>query len=231
MVTLSTKLLNEAVAHYSMLNRIARLDAHHRLAIGLGTSGLTYLLFRNQLITPSLILLIYVIYALVINGLACVSMTYLHPHEAQKTYRLQDSSRLVILTFAVTAAVASLFAVIFLLDTVKETHPDHMQAYVGLSVLTVVSSWTLLHTLFTLRYAHLYYEGKPPGGLNFPDTQQPGYSDFAYVAFGIGMTSQVADVGPTTQRFRGLILTHSLLSFGFNTLIVALSINVVAGLL
>ncbi len=136
-----------------------------------------------------------------------------------------------------SAAVASLFAVIFLLDTVKEVDPKldptqaHLRGYVILSVLTVLSSWTLLHTLFTLRYAHLYYLPTPAGGLNFPDTSQPGYADFAYVAFGIGMTSQVADVGPTNQRFRRLILTHSLLSFGFNTLIVALSINVVASLL
>ena len=98
-------------------------------------------------------------------------------------------------------------------------------------MLTVVSSWTLLHTLFTLRYAHIYYQQNPAGGLNFPDTKQPGYADFAYVSFGIGMTSQVADVGPTSQRFRRLILMHSLLSFAFNTLIVALSINVVASLL
>jgi uncharacterized membrane protein len=164
-------------------------------------------------------------------------MANLRPHEALKIYSLQDSSRLIILAFAVTAAVASLFAVIFLLNTVKEIDPAldpdhvHLHAYVILSVLTVVSSWTLLHTLFTLRYAHLYYQHRPADGLNFPDTKQPGYTDFAYVAFGVGMTSQVADVVPTNERFRRLILTHSLLSFGFNTLIVALSINVVASLL
>ncbi|MEZ0541805.1 DUF1345 domain-containing protein [Fibrella arboris] len=216
-----------------MLKQITRLDAHHRLAIGLGSLLLTYLACRSYVIWPTLILLMYVSYATTVNVLAWLSMAYLKPHEAVKTYRLQDSSRLIILTFAITAAIASLFAVIFLLDTVKNMHLSqaHMSAYVGLSVLTVINSWTLLHTLFTLRYAHLYYDHQPAGGLNFPDTQRPGYADFAYVAFGIGMTSQVADVGPTNQRFRGLILTHSLLSFGFNTLIVALSINVVASLL
>jgi uncharacterized membrane protein len=214
-----------------MLKQITHLDAHQRLFIGLGVAMLTYLVSRPFVIWPTQILLMYVSYAMTVNSMAWLSMTQLEPHEAIKSYRIQDSSRLLILGFAVTAAIASLFAVIFLLDTVKKMSSSHMQAYIILSVLTVLSSWTLLHTLFTLRYAHLYYDSKPAGGLNFPDTKQPSYTDFAYVAFGIGMTSQVADVGPTSERFRGLILTHSLLSFGFNTLIVALSINVVAGLL
>ncbi|ARK10797.1 DUF1345 domain-containing protein [Fibrivirga algicola] len=214
-----------------MLKQIARLDAHHRLAIGLGISLITYLISSQLVIWPIQVLLMYVSYALTTNVLAWVSMTYLLPHETRQTYRIQDSSRILILSFAIFAAVASLFAVIFLLNSVKTLHPVHLQGYVALSVLTVISSWTLLHTLFTLRYAHLYYQHNPAGGLNFPDTKQPGYADFAYVAFGIGMTSQVADVGPTTAPFRRLILTHSLLSFGFNTLIVALSINVVASLL
>lgn len=214
-----------------MLQRITHLDAHHRLFIGLAVAVLTYLISRPFVIWPTQILLMYVSYAMTINGMAWLSMTQLEPHEALKNYRIQDSSRLLILGFAITAAIASLFAVIFLLDTVKKMSASHIEVYIVLSVLTVLSSWTLLHTLFTLRYAHVYYEGKPAGGLNFPDTNQPTYSDFAYVAFGVGMACQVADVGPTSERFRGLILTHSLLSFGFNTLIVALSINIVAGLL
>ncbi|MBO0951970.1 DUF1345 domain-containing protein [Fibrella forsythiae] len=214
-----------------MLKQIARLDAHHRLAIGLGIAFLSYLCSRPFVVWPTQILIMYVSYALTVNVLAWITMAYLEPHETRQTYKLQDSSRLLILLFAVFAAIASLFAVIFLLNTVKEMDPVHLRAYVILSVLTVVSSWTLLHTLFTLRYAHLYYKGEPADGLNFSDTKEPSYTDFAYVAFGIGMTSQVADVGPTNEQFRGLILTHSLLSFGFNTLIVALSINIVASLL
>ena len=214
-----------------MLRQIARLDAHHRLAISLSIALLTYLVSRQFVIWPIQVLLLYISYSLTVNVLAWISMAYLLPHETRQTYRLQDSSRLLILTLTVLAAAASLFAVIFLLDTVKEMHPAHLEAYVALSVLTVISSWTLLHTLFTLRYAHVYYQQNPAGGLNFPDTKQPGYVDFAYVSFGIGMTSQVADVGPTNRRFRRLILMHSLLAFSFNTLIVALSINVVASLL
>ncbi len=214
-----------------MLYRIALLDAHHRLGIGLGVALLVYTGSLRLLNWPSRILLTYVAYALTINVLAWATMTYLPPHKTRQTYRIQDSSRLLIFGLAIAAAVASLFAVIMLLDVVKQLDPFHLKMYLLLSALTVISSWTLLHTLFTLRYAHLYYEHHPPGGLKFPDTNQPGYIDFAYVAFGVGMASQVADVGPVSTRFRGLILTHSVLAFGFNTLIVALSINVIAGLL
>lgn len=214
-----------------MLNQLARLDAHHRLFIGLGVAAITLGASYEIFALPIRILVIYLSYSLTINVLTIFSMNTLHPSETRQTYKLQDQGRLFILVFAITAAFASLFAVVFLVDMVKQTDPTHLKLYAGLSVITVVSSWTLLHTLFTLRYGHMYYRSNPGTGLNFPDTQHPDYQDFAYVAFGIGMTSQVADVGPTNQRFRRLILLHSLLSFGFNTLIIALSINVVASLL
>lgn len=213
------------------MKQLARLDAHHRLAIGIGVAALTYWFASRSLIWPSRLLLTYDSYALTINALAWISMAFLEPRETRQTYKMQDAGRVLILTFAIAAAIASFFAVIFLLDVVKQMGPRHLKPYVVLSIITVISSWVLLHTLFTLRYAHLFYQNNPGDGLNFPDTKEPGYPDFAYVAFGIGMTSQVADVGPTNRRFRRLILWHSLLSFGFNTLIVALSINVVSGLL
>ena len=214
-----------------MLNQLARLDAHYRLLIGLGVAAIALGISYKVVALPIRILVVYLSYSLTVNLLGWILMTHLHPSETRQTYKMQDQGRLFILGFAVTAAFASLFAVVFLVDMVKQTDPDHMKLYAGLSVVTVVSSWMLLHTLFTLRYGHLYYQSEPGEGLNFPDTKNPDYQDFAYVAFGIGMTSQVADVGPTTPRFRRLILQHSLLSFGFNTLIIALSINVVASLL
>lgn len=214
-----------------VMNQLARLDAHHRLLIGLGVAALTFTIASRYVIWPLQLLLTYDSYALTVNALAWLSMTYLHPREVLKAYKLQDSGRLLILIFAVAAALASFLAVIFLLDVVKQLNGHHLRLYIFLSALTVINSWVLLHSLFTLRYAHLYYQHEPGEGLNFPDTKQPGYQDFAYVAFGIGMTSQVADVGPTTSAFRRLILVHSLLAFAFNTLIVALSINVVSGVL
>ena len=114
-----------------MLRQIARLDAHHRLAISLGVALLTYLASRQFVVWPIQVLLLYISYALTVNMLAWISMTYLLPHETRQTYRLQDSSRLLILTLTIIAATASLFAVIFLLDTVKEAHPAHLKEYVA----------------------------------------------------------------------------------------------------
>lgn len=102
----------------------------------------------------------------------------------------------------------------------------------------MVTSWTLLHTLFGLRYAHTFYGDSQQsgvhehaGGLIFPGNRPPDYFDFAYFSFVVGMTCQVSDVQITSRRMRHLTLAHSVLSFGFNTIILALLINTVSGLL
>jgi uncharacterized membrane protein len=97
-------------------------------------------------------------------------------------------------------------------------------------VLSVVLSWTLLHTLFTLRYARLYYEGAD-GGIEFNQTEPPSYGDFAYLAFTLGMTFQVSDTNLKTHLIRMTALRHGLLSYLFGSVILATMINLVAGLL
>jgi uncharacterized membrane protein len=102
------------------------------------------------------------------------------------------------------------------------------------SLVGVGLSWILLHTMFTLRYAHLYFildeQGQPAGGIEFPKETNPDYIDFAYFSFTIGMTFQVSDVTTSSQRIRRFVLVHSLIAFVFNTLIVALTINTIASL-
>jgi uncharacterized membrane protein len=91
-----------------------------------------------------------------------------------------------------------------------------------------------VHTVFALRYAHIYYDcdehGKAAGGLNFPDEDSPDYLDFAYFSFVIGMTSQVSDVNISGRSMRRLALLHGLISFGFNLSILGLCINMISGL-
>ena len=131
--------------------------------------------------------------------------------------------------------MASLLAVVLLLGALQGAAPAVKWLHVVLALLAVLSSWLLVHTVFTLRYAHLYYDGDPgeeAGGLDFPgDTKEPDYLDFAYFAFTIGMTAQTSDVAVSTQPMRLLTLLHGVLSFFFNTAVVALSINGLAGLL
>lgn len=156
-----------------------------------------------------------------------------HAHIRAKA-RTQDLSRKLIFVFTVVAACASVFAVIFLLSTAKIT--THLLVHASLAIFAILSGWALMHTVFALRYAHTYYgDSDDPdqhiGGLDFPNDTTPDYLDFAYFSFIIGMTSQVSDVEITSKPLRRLALLHGLLSFAFNTVILALTINAVASLL
>src|SRR5262249_24565359 len=127
------------------------------------------------------------------------------------------------------AAVVSLVAVGIVI--VRSGSGSALQAglQVGFAVASVIASWTVIHTVYTLRYARIYYTGTD-GGANFHDEEAPAYSDFAYLAFTIGMTYQVSDTELNRRAFRRNVLRHSLLSYLFGTVIVALAINLVAGL-
>ncbi len=104
-------------------------------------------------------------------------------------------------------------------------------------MVTIIGSWLLVHTIFAMHYAHEYYQDHQTqsdckaGGLDFPEDIEPDYWDFLYFSFVIGMTSQVSDVQITSRSMRRLSLLHSILSFFFNTAIVAMSINIIAGLI
>ena len=100
-----------------------------------------------------------------------------------------------------------------------------------------MASWSLMHTVFALHYAHIYYRkddddvgAEDDGGLQFPGETEPGFMDFSYFSFVIGMTCQVSDVQVTSRRIRKLALIHGVLSFVFNTAILALSINIISSL-
>jgi uncharacterized membrane protein len=98
----------------------------------------------------------------------------------------------------------------------------------GLGVISVVLAWVMVHTVFTLRYAHLYYSGN--GGIDFNEKDDPDYRDFAYLAFTIGMTYQVSDTDLQTKAIRRTALKQGLMSYLFGTTIIAMTINIVAGL-
>lgn len=97
-------------------------------------------------------------------------------------------------------------------------------------------SWFVVHTIFTTRYAHMYYsdhetkEETYAAGLDFPQDFEPDFVDFAYFSFTLGMTFQVSDVQISSNRIRRLALWHALLSFGYSATIIALSVNIISGL-
>jgi uncharacterized membrane protein len=140
-----------------------------------------------------------------------------------------DPDRTVTDVLLLTAAVASLAAVGTVLVQAAQMQGLAEGLRIGLGLASVVLSWALVHTVYTLRYAHLYYDG-PDGGIDFNDSGRPTYHDFAYVAFTMGMTFQVSDTSLTSQPVRRAALRHALLSYLFGTGILASTVNLVASL-
>jgi uncharacterized membrane protein len=129
-----------------------------------------------------------------------------------------------------SAGVAVLAAVGLLLIRAGSATGGNKAYLITLGVVSVTLSWTLVHTVFTLRYARAYYSA-PVGGIDFNEDDPPTYPDFAYLAMTIGMTFQVSDTNLTTKKIRRIALGHALLSYLFGAVIVALVINVVSSLL
>ena len=126
------------------------------------------------------------------------------------------------------ANVASLVAVAYLLVHANSTHGVRQALLAALAVASVAISWALVHTLYMLRYAVLYYSGTV-GGINFNQNDPPRFADFAYLAFTIGMTYQVSDTNFENSQIRAVALRHGLLSFVFGAMILATMVNLVAG--
>ena len=150
-------------------------------------------------------------------------------HRRAKSY---DDGDKVILLLVCLSAVASLVAIFGEIGAIRGGGRPAATALM-LTGATVVLSWTFTHLVFTLHYANLYYRPTgdgPPGGLEFAGDRPPDYHDFLYYAFVVACTAQTADVNTTTQPMRRLTMMHGIVSFVFNTAILALMINIGAGL-
>jgi uncharacterized membrane protein len=145
----------------------------------------------------------------------------------------EDSARAVTGLILVSAAVVSLLAVAFALVKANSSQGAGKGVLTGLALITVAASWAVVHTTFTLRYAHEYYSDPKADGIDFKggDDYEPDYRDFAYVAFTIGMTFQVSDTDLRSRTIRHTALTHALLAYLFGAVILAVTINSVASLL
>lgn len=214
--------------------KLRHLDAHHRLFIAGGVAAICFALLPSSMHWATRILGTWNAYVYTVLGLIWNTILTAEPKQVVNHAKLEDNSRAMIFVFVVVAACASVFVVPLELGTAKGLDRFHAEAHVAFAILTVLSSWALVHTVFTLRYAHLYYDTddgkKPQGGLNFPDEPEPDYLDFAYFSFVIGMTSQVSDVTISSSSIRRLALVHGLIAFAFNVAIIGLSINTISGL-
>ncbi len=146
----------------------------------------------------------------------------------------QQEGEWTIFSLTIAAAVFSLVATLGEFAAIKDVHGPDRDLHVLLVVVTLFASWLMVHTTFAFRYAHEFYtqsDGEAPdGGLQFPGKDDPDYLDFVYFALVLGMTFQVSDVQITSRKLRRLATIQGLLSFLFNTVIFALSVNLAAGL-
>jgi uncharacterized membrane protein len=220
------------------LRRVVEFDAHHRVGVALMVAALTFGISSRWLQLPVSLIASWDAFALCSLVLAWAGMIFTDARTRVREARLQDSSRAAICGCVVFAAVAGLFGAGLLLGSAKGLAGGEATPYIALAALTVVSSWLLVHTVLALHYAHVCYHiaeesrEKPPNvGVVFPNEPQPDFLDFAYFSFVIGMTCQVSDVQITSRRIRRIALLHGLLSFGFNTVILVLSLNLASALL
>ena len=220
------------------------VDVRWRLALGL-LVGVSAALLAPVLLGPlARVVVGWVGFAATDLVLILLGMWQADTEDIRRVAASEDLPRTQAFVLVVGAALASLGAVIGLMGSIKGLSKDLRVLHVVLSIAAVVLAWTLVHLVFTLRYAHAYYDtdentGQDIGGLVFPDDQgkddgpklTPNYVDFAYFSFVIGMTAQTADIGIGSRELRRVSLLHSLIAFVFNTVIVALTIGTIGGML
>ena len=158
------------------------------------------------------------------------SVWRLDPGITAQFAKREDPSTAVAELMVVGAGTALLVAVGFALAKAGQVAGGMKAFLIALGLLSVVLSWTVVHTVYMLRYARAYY-GEPVGGIEFNEEEPPTYTDFAYFSFTVGMTFQVADTNITSKAIRRVTLHHALLSYLFGAVLLGLVINVVATLL
>jgi uncharacterized membrane protein len=165
-------------------------------------------------------------------GLIFFWMMHLTAAEICTKYIEEDESAPFILAAVIVAAVASLFAIVEPLATIKQVSGAVRVAHFGLAALTLINSWLLVPTMFTTHYADMFYSAKEDNRpLHFPNTPSPKFWDFAYFSFTIAAACQTADVSTQGAEMRKIVIAQTLISFLFNASILGFAINVTAGVI
>jgi uncharacterized membrane protein len=217
----------------TMRKHLSETTAHQRLiyaiAVGVATAMLPLPVTQQ---TQGL--LVWCLGGLVYLGLSWWLAVEFDATRTRHRAQAQDQPGFVLFLLLVLSSFANIVAIALMLQHVRDFSTLQRLVHLALSMAALGISWLLIQTVFAFRYAHVYYQeelrSKVHGaGLVFPGNLAPDYFDFLYYAHVVGMTSQVSDVVVTTRRMRRLTLIHSVTSFAFNMLVLALSINLVAG--
>jgi len=219
------------------IRSLAALDANGRFLSSLVVSVVFFLGISRKAGMGESMILSWNAFAAAYLILAWIRIFTTPPQMVPDVARLQHLRRQILFVFVLLAACSSLWAVFSLLNAFPEFPKIAAGSRAAIAFATLILSWGLIHTMFTFHYAYLYYcrgfeKGHSVPALVFPEGgNDPDYKDFAYFSFVIGMTSQVSDVQIGCRQIRAWSLLHGLVSFGFNTAVLALAVNAVSGIL
>lgn len=218
------------------LHAITTISGYQKLVLAFIVAVLVFgALQFTPLSTITAVIMAWDAFALSMIGMMWTLFFTASTSELKQIVKKQDEDISTIFAIVLVSVCVSFSAAMILAFSPGNHNADELCRTIA-TVLAIASSWGLLHTIFTVRYAHLYYDESivkhqdSNNGIDFPNNEIPDYIDFAYFSFVIGMTFQVSDVTISSKTVRRYALLHSLISFVFNTVIVALTVNIIAGL-
>ena len=222
--------------HLSRMPLLRHLHMRPRLWASVATGIIVALLLPADWVAPALTrgLIGWNVGALLYLTMALVMMARATPEAMRTRANLEDEGQHTILVLVSAAAIAALIAIAAQLALAKDTHGAMKAAHISLALLTVLTAWLFTQTIFALHYAHEFHMKRGVAvspAFVFPGSDEPDYFDFLYVACIIGTSGQTADVAFSSRRTRRAGLMHCVLAFFFNTTLLALTINVAAGLI
>jgi uncharacterized membrane protein len=215
---------------------VVALTAPHRLLLTLLVGAVSFAVLQPWLTLHTRLLIAWNAGALNYLVLGWLAVARADAHMTRVRAQIYDQTNHVIFLLVVVAATASVVAIGFLVGDAKLLPSAERAAHLTLSILALLLSWLLIHTLFAFHYARCFYWRDHPSkehvrGLRFPGEADPDYLDFVYYSFVVGMTSQVSDVAVVSRHMRRITLIHGVLSFVFNIAILAMSINIIGGMI
>lgn len=218
-------------------NLLLRIHPLHKVIISTILSLVTFfILQKGDLNWKVVVLIIWIVFASSYLLLSWMVFFACSREQMRSHAGKEDGSRVFVSVLILFSSFAGMLTVLLLI--VGGSSPDTSKAVlVCIAIISMFLSWSMVHTTYCFHYAHLFYDANDDdtkentGGLNFPNENEPDYLDFAYFSFVVGMTFQVSDVQVTSAIIRRQALLHGLLSFGLNTIVVALTFNLIAGLM
>lgn len=218
-------------------NIFLHLHPLQRISISMIVTVLVFLLTRSYSFTwQSSAILMWDVFAVTLLITDWIVIFKMPIDQIISRSNKEDGSRVFVLISVLFTCFSSLLTVLLMIIS-KDAKSGHEALTLVLAITGMIASWLLTHTILTFHYAHLYYSSDKKdtadnkNGLEFPEEEKPDYRDFAYFSFVIGMTFQVSDVEINSRIIRRLVLAHGLISFALNTFVVALTINLIAGLM